>query len=380
MRALNCAFIAVFMAMLMLPLVFVDLASDRISVQENRMLANPPTLTDMKSRPDIFIRSFDDWFKDSTGFRERLIMFYNIMNNNPWYIGICYTDGQSFYLNGEEGHVYTSSNLMLSKFRGRQVFSDDQLANMAVKLEEVKTYLDRKGIPMLVMFCADKESIYPEFYPKSIKRGPEPIQLDIITEYLQQNTSIDVFNIRQALLAERNNYLLYPRLDDRVHAPRDWLHYNEIGAFFAYHELMRHINVYFPEIIPYELDDVDINYDWNGTPGVSLKARPVHRQLDSSFFDNVNIDRPFTLHNEAYENENSDLPVILFMRDSYTYQYFFGAYFPSHFGKAIFIHYENIEHFEEYIDIFKPDIVVFESAERMLYYFADCIAKIPVLP
>jgi hypothetical protein len=380
MRILNIIFIAVFMAMLALPLIFLDLSPDRVSVQENRMLANFPELSDIKSHPEMFVRGFDDWFKDSTGFRERLVMLYNVMGKNIWYNGICYKEGQNVYIIGEEGHHYFALNgSLIGKFQGKQFLTDDQLTNMAAKLEEVKTYLDNKGVPLIVMFCTDKESIYPEFYPKSIKQGPEPGQLDIITGYLQEHTGVDVFNIRQALLAEKDNFLLHYTIDT-MSFTGDFAHYNQIGAFFAYRELMKHINIYFPEMIPYELDDVDIRYDEKGRPHVSLKANIVYKRLDASFFDDVSIIRPFTSENEAYENEKSDLPVILFMRDSYTYEIFFGTYFPSHFGKAIFIHYENIEHFDEYIDRYKPDIVVFESAERQLPWFANAVAQIPELP
>jgi hypothetical protein len=223
------------------------------------------------------------------------------------------------------------------------------------------------------MFCADKESVYPEFYPKSIKRGFEPIQLDIITGYLQEHTDVDVFNIRQALLAEKINYLLYP-------ISIDVGHYSQIGAFFAYRELMKHINKYFPEIIPYELSDVDIRYDRIGTPDVSINRGTTYRKFDPSFFDDVNIFPPTSWGNEAYENTESGLPVILFLRDSYTWERYIGKYIAQHFGKTIMIHWSNIDHIEEYITKYKPDIVVFESAEWQLIGFADAVAKIPELP
>jgi hypothetical protein len=210
--------------------------------------------------------------------------------------------------------------------------------------------------------------------------GVVTIQLDIITAYLQEHTDVDVFNIRQALLAEKNNYLLYPLVDNWTAAPRDIAHYNEIGAFFAYRELMKHINIYFPEIIPYELDDVDISDDRIETPNVSLKSGTTYRKLDTTFFDDVDVVRPFTNENEAYENEEPDLPVILFLRDSYAAEWYIGKYIAQHFGKTIMIRWTNIDHFEEYLAKYKPDIVVFEAAERGLIDFADSIAGIPKLP
>jgi hypothetical protein len=201
--------------MLFVPLAFVDLSTDRISVQENRRLANPPNLTDIISHPASFKNQFDAWFKDSMGFREQMLALYNVINKNELLTGFRYTEGQYTYLIGEEGHHYFAdiNGVLIPKFQGRHFIPDEQLLTMAVKLEDVKTYLDNKGIPLVVMLCADKESVYPEFYPKSIKRGSEPIQLDVITSYLLHNTSVDIFNIRQALLAEKNNYLLYYKID-----------------------------------------------------------------------------------------------------------------------------------------------------------------------
>ena len=384
MRILNFVFIAVFMAMLTIPLVFVDLSSDRVSVLENRMLARRPALADMKNQPEIFIRRFDNWFKDSTGFREQLIVFYNVMSKNKWLNGIhryIYTDGQYIYLIGEQGHHYFAhvGGKLISKFQGKQFISDDQLANMAAKLEEIKTYLGKQGIPLIVMFCTDKESIYPEFYPKSIKRGPEPIQLDVITSYLQENTDVDIFNIRQALLAEKDNFLLY-YIIDAMSFTGDFAHYNEIGAFFAYRELMKHINIYLPELTSYGLEDVDLHYGEKGEPYVSLKTDIVYKRHDASFFDDINVARPFTWENVVYENTDSDLPVILFLCDSYSAEYYIGKYFANQFGKTIMIHYSNINKIEEYIEKFKPDIIVFESAERELRVFANYVAGIPKLP
>jgi hypothetical protein len=341
------------------------------------MLANHPSISDIKNSPGAFIRQFDEWFKDSTGFRERLIKLYQVIDKNKWLNAVVqYMDGQYVYLIGEKGHHYFAGvgGDLIPKFQGRQFISDEQLVNMADKLEMIKTYLDDKGIPLVAMFCTDKESVYPEFYPKSIKRGTEPIQLDIITNYLQENTSVDIFNIRQALLAKRDANLLY------VVSSGDLTHYTQIGAFFAYRELMKHINSYFPQITPYELDDVKISYDEKGIPKVTLKSGFTYQKHDPLFSDNADPVLFPTERITAYENKNSDLPVILFFHDSYSGEGYIGKYFAQQFGKAIFIHFANISYIQEYISQFKPDIVVFESAERQLGYFANCVIGIPELP
>jgi hypothetical protein len=381
MRIANGSYIALFMLMLILPLVLVDLSTDRISIHENRMLTGRPSLTDIKNHPGSFIRQFDAWFKDSTGFREQLLSLYNIIDKNKLLNGVRYTDGQYTYLIGEQGHHYFAdvNGRLIPKFQGRQFLSNEQLQNMAVKLEEVKTYLDTKGIPLVVMLSADKESVYPEFYPKSITRGPEPIQLDTITDYLRDHTSVDIFNIRQALLTKKDDYLLYYKID-AMWFTTAFAHYNEIGAFFAYRELMKHINIYFPNMIPYELDDIEITYDDKEIPYASLETGKSYKNLDPSFFDDVDLLRPFTWENIAFENMKPNLPVILFFCDSYAAEQYIGKYFAQQFGKAIFTHYINIGNIEESVDQYNPDIVIFESAERGLTGFANYVFTIPKLP
>jgi len=377
MRFLHRIFIVIFMIMLTFPLIFVDLSSEnRVSIQENRMLAEFPKLTDLKHHQGQFIRDFDAWFKDSTGFREQFLALYNVIGKNRWLNGINYTDGQYVYLVGEHGHHYFAyvNGYLIPKFQGRQFISDENLSKMADKLEAVKAFLDSKGIPLIVMFCTDKESIYPEYYPKSIIRGKEPIQLDVITNYLKEHTTVDVFNIKQALLAEKNNYLLYPV------SSGDLTHYNEIGAFFAYRELMKHINIYFPKIIPFEIDDIEININTPTQSIVSLKTEKTYKELAPSFFDDIDLKRPFTWENIIFENTKPDLPVIMFFRDSYAAEQFLGKYIAQQFGRTILIHFLNLEHFEEYIDKYKPDIIVIESAERELESFANYVIRIPELP
>jgi len=378
MRIVNGCFIVLFLAMLILPLVFVDLSSDRVSAEENRMLAARPRLADIKNHPKTFIRSFDAWFKDRTGFRKQLLAMYRFIEISSLPSGFRYTDGKFVFLVGEQGHHYFAGidGSLIPVFQGKKILSDEKLANMADKLEEVKRYLDSKGIPFVVMFCTNKESIYPEFYPKSIRPGPEPIQLDLITGYLKEHTSVDVFNIRQALLAEKGNYLLYPVSGDM----NALSHYTMTGGFFAYRELMRHINVYLPKMLPYELNDDDIEYDEKMNPVVSLKVKASYKRLTPSFFDDVNYEDNLRMFNDAFENTDPDLPVILLLRDSFMNEEFIGKYVAQDFGKTVMIHFLNMEHFEEYITRYKPDIVVFEAVEYQLGLFADSVAKIPELP
>ncbi|MDR0642709.1 MAG: hypothetical protein LBG07_09650 [Treponema sp.] len=346
--------------MLLIPLFSTDLRSGVISKWENRMLADRLPLSVIKKHPRHYIRIFERWFNDHVGFRETLINLYRKINGPQW--SFHYQEGGLSYTVGKEGHHFFSgtNHALIAKFQGRAIFSDEQLRAFAQKLSAIKNYLDKEGIPLIVMFCTTKETIYPEYYPETILRGPEPVQLDIITDYLKENTSVDVFSIRQALMAQKDRYLLYPKAP-----PGDLAHYNEIAAFFAYRELMKHINVHFPEIIPYTTDDIIIECDENGTADVTLKEEITYKKSNDSPFNDLEL--PNSDFNEVFENSAANPLTILLLRDSYagigaTY---FSRYIAQHFNETIMTHFLNTNNLKQYIDTFHPDIVVFESCEFM---------------
>jgi hypothetical protein len=368
----KAVFSAVFVIALIIPLVSTDLRNGVVSQRENRILADRPPLSSM-NHPRAFIQKFTQWYNDHVGLREKFLTLYQMINRQ----GPQYKEGILTYVTGKDGHHFFTgiSHELIAKFQGRPVFSDEQLETFAKKLTAIKNYLDERGIPLILMFCTDKEAVYPEYYPETVLRGPESIQLDLITDYLKKNSSADVFNIREALAAQKGRYLLYPKAP-----PGDLAHYNEIGAFFAYRELMKHINVYFPEIVPCSLDNINIDCDKNGTASITFKKKPAYKKLDESFFDNVTVNRPFSWENMAFENTGTGSLTALFLRDSYSGfgadDAFFSKYVAQNFSKTIMIHYNNTHNLKQYIDTFRPGIVVFESTERALVYFLYCILQL----
>jgi len=363
MRVFNGCFTVLFMAMLVLPLVFTDLSSDRVSTEENRMLAERPHISDIKSHPGTFIRVFDVWFKDSTGFRKQLISLYK--KTDDIFGQSFYLDGTSIVLIGKEGHhFHTHYNQLLPIYQGKRWLDDTQLSELSNKLNKINKYLSERNISFVVMLCANKESVYPEFYPDFVIKGLEPTSLDVVVEYISAHTNIDFFCIKERFLQEKRNYLLFPKTGNIW----ELCHYNETGSFIAYNELMKHIKRYFPNLEPLTLDDVDITYLINGSSNVTLKHERNYEQIEARFIDGA----------IEFENKDSSLPTLLLFRDSYAD--FFSNYLPQHFCRTIMHHWNTLGRFEEYIDLYKPNIVVFESAERGIPDFTKSVIGIPELP
>ena len=378
MKIRGIIYTLLFITAISIPLIFCDFGKDRVSAIDNKLLANFPELSDIKGNPARFFSRFNDWFNDSTGFREPMIKLYISLSNSKWLNKVRYKEGTNVFLYGEDGHIYfaDTNGWLISKFQGKPFLSDNELIDFSNRIEMINKYLAPQGIPLLFMICPDKETIYPEFYPKSIIKGAEPNQLEVFTNYLKKNTNAVVFNISNGLFSQKENFLLYPKLDTLADAPYDAAHYNQIAAFFGYQELMKYINIYFPQMNAFELSDVVIRHEDYG-PNVKLNPENItSMELDKTFFSNINLDRPYLSHiNAAYQNNNKNLPVLLFLRDSYTYFNYIEQYIPQHFGKSILLHNPNIKYIKEYLDFFKPDIVIIESGERGLINFYNHLKK-----
>ncbi len=375
-KVVNIVFCGVFVLALLMPLVFADPLGGSATVRENRVLAVRPPLSLLGENPGAYIARFDAWFSDNLGFREILLNAHdkiNVLAESDHY-----SDGRYIYVKGKEGHRFFAdeNGVLIRKFQGKhKLVSGAIMPEFAEAMGDIKAYLDEKGVPLIVMFGAGKETVYPEFYPESIASAPYGDQLDELTAYIKA-AGVDVFSIKSRLLKEKQAYPVFVKADG------DLAHCNEIGVFFAYDELMKRLRSYLPGVAPISLEDVNISYNENYTAEVSLKFDRDWRALGDEFFDGVELIRPYTEENLAFENDDPSLPRILCFRDSDMGNEHsgMGRLLPHNFSTTIYIHYSNIGNFKDYIELFKPDIVVLESAERALSMFANIIIENRLAP
>jgi len=368
-RFVNICFIVVFMLILLIPPLFSDKSGGDVSEEENRVLAERPHLDDLLNTPGDFPEMAENWLADNIRFRRTMIRIYRELNKIETHDQ--YWIGQNMYLIGEDGHHFFAyySGSMIDKFSGEPILYEEELAGMANSMSNIKAYLDEKGIPLIIMFATDKETVYPEYYPKSIARNQGPVPLDSFTDYIRENTGADTFNIRAALTKEKNNYLLYNK------SKGDLAHYNVIGGFFAYQELMRHIQAYLPDIRIMSVDEVSFTYEEEDIPSITLNEGLKYEALGDDFYDGLPMERPFLRGTAATRNIDPGLPTLLMMRDSY-YSLDLLPELPQSFSQTLLIDYlGNMGNFRQYIETYNPDIVVFGIAEREIAIFANDLSR-----
>jgi len=186
-------FVFAFMLVLWLPMVQMVTGFPRLpKLDENRKLTPQPTL---KSWADInqYTRDSVKWFDDNFGFRDFLIraktqIDYSVFNiSDKVHIG---SDGWLFYRSViDVGQPQIE--VTLRKDLDAVVEGTQQLANK----------LAARGVKLVIMIAPMKDVFYSEHLPNTVKKLPNPRQVDLLQDRLRAMKDI-IFLDSTAILRE----------------------------------------------------------------------------------------------------------------------------------------------------------------------------------
>lgn len=323
----------------------LDLESGYIN-NENRKHKSLPKFN-LKD-PITSVGKFKNYYLENFGLKTTLVNSYiniksNVLIENP----IPYRVAQ-----GKKGWFFlgNNNNNVLNNSFGNDPFSKKKLTNIISYLGKLKKYFDSKNIAFYVVVPPDKNRVYQEYLP--FKLDQNPTKLEILKPLLKSKTGIEIIDLSFPLLESKKEHKLYLKTDT---------HWNYYGAYVGYNYTMDIINNKF-SIHKVGLDDFELNNKVfnrgdltkmiNLTieePSISIKKKiPSEAELI--------LDSRQTVH---YKNKNQTLKTLLY-RDSFTNAWI--PFFNESFGEIIYHRSYVIDKKE--INIFKPDIVIFEIIER----------------
>ncbi|KAA3620580.1 MAG: hypothetical protein DWQ08_15210 [Proteobacteria bacterium] len=173
----------------------------------------------------------------------------------------------------------------ITDYMGQNPFSDAELEQWRIALEERYFWLRERGIDYVFAMAPSKAQIYPEKLPDRIldmkRRLKRPTRYDQLVEYLRLHSVVPVVDLRAALLRAKARYPdipLYYRTD---------FHWNYHGSLFAYRAIVEEINRAYPR---YRLEAADV-----GDFSVRKKTDWVHLR----FMASVGLD-PLRHQDETY--------------------------------------------------------------------------------
>lgn len=362
-RNLNILMVLMFIAVISVPLIFVNKTSGKVSTAENRVLASFPAFKSPTGDINLhFIKDFETWFNDNMGLRDRLVM----TNTKLQYVVFGELTKKDTII-GENNWLYYVTPDIIKDFQHLNLPSNADLKAWGDSLEEINGYLINKKIPFLTMFNLDKKTIYPENYPKTINKVGNVSRTNMLKQYIEGNTSLDFFTPEKALIAAKSKATVYsPRYDNA--------HWNKYGAFIGYLELMDRVKKYLPTVnvlswndftiekyyretkvynsVPFSEEDYDLKYN----------KVPTAIQTNNDIFDELNLGNSIVTY--SYKNLNKNLPKALILGDSYFYGFLIPELAES-FSELTFIHADNLDKIQNLVELVNPDVVIFENVERM---------------
>lgn len=355
-KMVNFIFVLVFVGMIFLPFCLLDTTEIIDSSLENHRMTMWPGWH--------FNQEINAWYghyvEDRVAFRETAVRFY--MDATYAVFG---EFSEDLHMYGKDGEVFPADDGYIRAYQ--HLATDEELIDSLVTyLDRTNQYLEKQGIPFVFLAGLDKKTVYGEEMPDYIHvdTTKESIMEMLARKLTEKQVPyvIPVQELRDAKQVERVYNQKY-----------DSAHWNARGAMIGLRLLNEKVREMDPDV-PLLTEDVFTASSEEKT--LEFISLPITEQvpvymLKSEYGDSILADGSLldVLPHVAgtgiqhYLNENalSD-KTILILQDSFLdgKQDFF-AY---RYQNVYMISRQNYESMQYYVETLKPDVVVFENAER----------------
>lgn len=355
-KMVNFIFVLVFVGMIFLPFCLLDTTEIIDSSLENRRMTMWPGWH--------FNQEINAWYghyvEDRVAFRETAVRFY--MDATYAVFG---EFSEDLHMYGKDGEVFPADDGYIRAYQ--HLATDEELIDSLVTyLDRTNQYLEKQGIPFVFLAGLDKKTVYGEEMPDYIRvdTTKESIMEMLARKLTEKQVPyvIPVQELRDAKQVERVYNQKY-----------DSAHWNARGAMIGLRLLNEKVREMDPDV-PLLTEDVFTASSEEKT--LEFISLPITEQvpvymLKSEYGDSILADGSLLdvlPHVEGtgiqhYLNENalSD-KTILILQDSFLDGK--QDLFAYRYQNVYMISRQNYESMQYYVETLKPDVVVFENAER----------------
>ncbi len=204
------------------------------ALDENRDLAPAPVRPEDWVSFSKLVKGLDAYWSDHFGFRRWLIRMNAYTN---------YEFGNSssdLVVIGSHNWLFYAGEDSNPNHRGTHPFSNAELEAWRTELEARQAWLASKGAKFLFVIAPDKQSIYPEALPDTL-RPIAPTPADQLVAYMAQRSTVPVLDLRPVLIAAKDGPPVYHRTDT---------HWNDRGALLGYEAVMARLKEWYPSLTP----------------------------------------------------------------------------------------------------------------------------------
>lgn len=249
-------------------------------------------------------------------------------------------------LKGKNGWLFyknESDGCNIPEYRGNNHYSKAAMKNIKNNLLRMEKAVKKKGAVFVVLIVPNKEIMYPEYMPNSIKRKSTVTRADQLVKYLRKHTDLKIVYPKEELMVAKENHQLYYKTDT---------HWNAKGRFVAIQALRRALVGKWTSI-----DDMRFKVTLRNFSGdlAALLGQSASYRTDTKY-------QPVIKVKKSEKSKKN----ILFVGDSFGHEMVNKT--AKYFGK---VSYSGIWEYKMSHISKRTDVVVWEGAERYLDRFGS---------
>lgn len=332
---------------------------------ENRPLASLPAWRWTRSVLNEFPGRFEAFFNDHFGYRETLLHGLNRVR-----VDWLKTSPSDHVVIGKRNWLFYTIEPVGGDYPTARPFTPEELERWRRLLEARRAWLADRGIAYLFVVAPDKQTVYPEKLPPSVRRRRQgPSRLDQLVDYLNAHSDFPILDLREPLRQAKEKERVYARTDS---------HWNGRGAYVGYRQIVDALAPRFAGMAPWPpaafeevarptpggdlarmlgLDELLPEFDLSLRPQL-----PGHvRRMDVGIHlpRHPSWEQPFAL-----ERSDTPLPRAVLFHDSFAANMI--PFLGEHFQRLFCLFQEPGEFDRALVSREKPDVVIQEIVERKL--------------
>lgn len=333
-----------------------------VSSLEKRLLTKfpniPKNIDELVETPLLI----DNYFSDNFGFRQQFTSSYKKFklwlgdsSSNDVTIG---EDG--WYFLGSNKKNYNKFGDPIGDYRNINRYTNLQLKKVTEYLQGQQLWLKKQGIEYMFFIAPNKHSIYSDKLPKYLSKKYKDSATDQLISYLRENTTINVIDVRDDLIAHRDKQLYYKTDTHWNHEAANIVQYRiikEVGKLYPnkissqYFPIKNSKNSFAGDLTRFlGINEKD---DFNPKPEFNNTCEPIKTVVNKNIF--------------TMACQNQQLTTVIY-GDSY-FKDFLMDYFSRKFKSTTFLWRKpNYQSLKKQINIHNPEIVIEEWIERHLPY------------
>lgn len=362
-RGVEWATVVVFCALLAMPLLGEWLPiQPQVADTEKRPLAEKPLLRahSLMEFPARYSRYYGDHF----AFRKMLFRWNSFFHT----YGLHASSMPDNVVFGKDGYLFLIRPGVTDYYRGLPLFTEEEMARIADRLEKRKAWLAQQGIDYYLFVPPLKSTVYPDKMPDIFKPVRPTSGMDQLKAYLDQHCSVKMIDARAPLIAGRQVRDTYYTTD---------IHWNPWGGYIGYQVLMDRLLQAHPELggrcLP---DDYIVKADTNDQGDLAMQLAlndkltrvtymmvPVAPQRYKEVPEHPLPGKAFFKYRPVFtQGPDPQAPKLLMFRDSFAV--YLIPYLGEHFSEAVYVWSPMF--IPDIVEQEKPDIVVQEMMELFL--------------